>query len=385
MGAEVSRGAARLRLSAAGRRQARARPRRSAPESSTRRRGGRGSRLAPRGSDVDRRARNSSSASVLALVSLAILAIHVALATPLWAAERYAVIVAGASGGPEYAEQYSRWTRELSEVLVDRLKLDRERVKVFGDTKDPATAATAENIRKHLAAIRRGMTRDDILLVVLIGHGTFDGTDAKFNLVGADLESAQWAELVAGLPGRLVLVNTTSASFPFIERLAGDRRVVITATDSIAQRFDTVFPDYFVKAFQGDVADIDKNGRISMWEAFTTATAEVRRHYQRRGQLATERALLDDNGDGVGREAAGAGDDGSVASRVYLDEQLPGAAPTDEVLVLLLQKRATLEAEVDELKVRRSFLPPTQYQQEFERLMIELARVARDIRARIKS
>jgi hypothetical protein len=321
----------------------------------------------------------------VAIVSFVIIVIHVVSVTPLSAAERYAVIVAGASGGPEYAEQYGRWTHELSEVLVDRLKFDRERVKVFWDTKHPATAATAENVRKHLAAIRRGMTRDDILLVVLIGHGTFDGTDAKFNLVGADLESAQWAELVAGLPGRLVLVNTTSASFPFIERLAGERRVVITATDSIAQRFDTVFPEYFVKAFQSDVADIDKNGRISMWEAFTTATAEVRRYYQRRGQLSTERALLDDNGDGVGREAAGAGDDGSAASRVYLDEQRPGAAPTDEVLVLLLQKRATLEAEVDELKVRRSFLPPAQYQQEFERLMIELARVARDIRARIKS
>ena len=94
------------------------------------------------------------------------------------------------------------------------------------------------------------MTRDDLLLIVLIGHGTFDGVDAKFNLVGADLESAQWAELLAGLPGRVVVVNTSSASFPFIERLTGDRRVVITATDSVAQRFDTVFPDYFIKAFR---------------------------------------------------------------------------------------------------------------------------------------
>ena len=161
-------------------------------------------------------------------------------------------------------------------------------------------AATAANVRQHLTTVRRAMTRDYFLFIVLIGHGTYDGVDAKFNLVGADLESAQWAELVAGLPGRVVVVNTSSASFPFIERLTGDRRVVITATDSVAQRFDTVFPEYFIKAFRSDAADIDKNDRISIWEAFIAATGEVRRHDQRRGQLATERALLDDNGDGVG-------------------------------------------------------------------------------------
>jgi hypothetical protein len=301
------------------------------------------------------------------------------------AAERFVLIIAGATGGQEYAQQYDKWTRELSGVLVDRMKLDRDRVRVLCETMDPNTVATAANVRQQLAAVRRAMTKEDVLMIVLIGHGTFDGVDAKFNLVGADLESAQWAELLAGLPGRVIVVNTSSASFPFIERLTGPRRIVIAATDSVAQRFDTVFPEYFVKAFQGEEADIDKNQRISIWEAFAAATADVRRHYQRRGQLSTERALLDDNGDGVGREAAGKGDDGSLASQVYLDEPLPGAPPTDQVLLQLLQKRAAIEAELDELKVRRSFLRPTEYQQEFERLVIELARVNQEIRGRIKS
>jgi len=265
------------------------------------------------------------------------------------------------------------------------MKVERRHLKVLSDTPDPAAAATAANVRRHLTAVRRAMSRDDLLFIVLIGHGTYDGVDAKFNLVGADLESAQWAELVAGLPGRVVIVNTSSASFPFIERLTGERRVVITATDSVAQRFDTVFPDYFVKAFRSDAADIDKNSRISLWEAFTAATSEVRRHYQRRGQLATERALLDDNGDGVGQDAGGNGTDGSLSSHVYLDEPLPGAAPTDEVLLKLLQKRAALESDLDELKVRRSFLRPAEYQAEFERLMVELARVNKEIRGRVKS
>jgi hypothetical protein len=331
------------------------------------------------GSEIGRRVRCAALAGLALFLLLG--AVRAAAA-----GERYALIVAGASGGPEYAEQYAAWTRDLVSVLVDRMKMRRDRVKVLNDTGDPATAATAANVRQHFGAIRRAMTRDDLLLIVLVGHGTYDGVDAKFNLVGTDLESAQWAELVAGLPGQVVVVNTSSASAPFIERLSGERRIVITATDSVVQRFDTVFAEYFIKAFQGDTADIDKNDRISIWEAFSAAAGDVRRHYQRRGQLSTERALLDDNGDGVGREARdGKEEDGSLASRVYLDEPLPGARPTDEVLVKLLQRRAAIEAELDELKIRRSFLRPDEYQQEFERLMIELARVTRDVRARIKS
>ena len=325
------------------------------------------------------------SCAAVARYAIAVALCLVGVAATAFAGDRYVLIVAGASGGPDYAEQYARWSLDLAGVLSGRMKIPADRIKVLSDTPDQPKAATAANVRQHLTSIRRAMTRDDLLFVVLIGHGTFDGVDAKFNLVGADLESAQWAELLAGLPGQVVVVNTSSASFPFLERLAGERRVVISATDSVAQRFDTVFPEYFVKAFQGDAADIDKNNRISIWEAFSAATGEVRRYYQRRGQLSTERALLDDNGDGVGREASGKGEDGSLASRVYLDDPLPGAPPTDEVLLKLLQARAVLELEFEDLKIRRTFLQPAEYQKEFERLMVELARVNREIKARIKS
>ncbi len=301
------------------------------------------------------------------------------------AAERYALIVSGATGGPEYAQQYTQWIEALSAVLVDRMTFDRERVITLSETDGDESRATAANVRQTLGSLRRRLTAGDLLFVVLIGHGTFDGVDAKFNLVGPDLESSQWLELLAGIPAQLVLVNTTAGSFPFIERLSGERRVVVTATDSLAQRFDTVFPAYFIEAFQAEGTDIDKNGRVSIWEAFFAASGAVRRHYQQRGQLVTERALLDDNGDGLGREAAGSGEDGSLASRTYLDRPVPGAAPTDEVLVKLLQKRASLEAEIEELQIRRRFMPSEEYQQEFERLMIDLARTAREIRARVKS
>jgi hypothetical protein len=302
-----------------------------------------------------------------------------------YAEQRYALIVSGATGGAQYARQYDLWTRAMADTLTESMKFDAASVTVLSENPDAAKAATAANVRQRFASLRQTMQPGDLLFVVLIGHGTFDGVDAKFNLVGPDLESAEWAALVRGIPGRLVLVNTTAASFPFLEKLAGPRRIVISATDSAAQRFDTVFPGYFIGAFREEAADIDKNGRISIWEGFAAAATGVRRYYQQRGQLSTERALLDDNGDGVGREAAAQGEDGSLASRTYLDAASPGAPPTDEVLVDLLQRRASLTAEVEELQLKKAFLSADEYAREFERVMVALARVQRDIRARTKS
>jgi len=302
-----------------------------------------------------------------------------------FAEQRFALLIAGASGGTEYAAQYATWTDSLARVLVERLKMSSDCLTILSETDRKSEAATAENVRTTLDGLRAKMTRDDILVIVLIGHGTFDGVDAKFNLVGRDLESAEWAALLKPLPGRLVVVNTTSGSFPFIERLAAPRRIVISATDSVAQRFDTVFPEYFIKAFEDASADLDKNGRISIWEAFASATAGVRRHYQQRGQLSTERAVIDDNGDGVGRGVADDGADGSAASRTYLDQTQPGAPPTDEELLKLLQRRSLLEAEAEELKIRRAFLSAEDYAKEFERIMIDLAKVSSEIRKRTKT
>lgn len=298
------------------------------------------------------------------------------------AQDRYAVIIAGATGGQAYAQQYAAWTKSLTTALVERLKLDPSRIVALSESQDPAQAATAANVRRTLGTIRGQAKADDLVFLFLIGHGTFDGIDAKFNLVGPDMDLAEWSTLIRGFPSRVVLVNTAPASSPFIERLTGPRRIVVSATDSVAQRFDTVFAEYFIAAFGDESSDIDKNGRTSIWEAFAWAAGAVRRHYQQRGQLATERPLLDDNGDGVGREASSQGADGSLASRTYLDAPIAGAPPTDEVLVELLQRKASLIAEAEELQVKKAFMAPDEYGREFERIMLALARVGRDIRAR---
>jgi hypothetical protein len=318
-------------------------------------------------------------------VLAAVLACSAALPAAALAQQRFALIVSGATGSPAYADQYAEWSDTLRTALVDRMRLDPRRITILAEQAEGEATSTAANVRRVLTSLRREMERDDLLMIVLLGHGTFDGTDAKFNLVGPDLTSAEWSDLLRPLPGRLVVVNTAAASFPFIERLSGGRRVVIAATDSVAQKYDTVFPEHFVRAFADEAADIDKNGRISIWEAFSAAAGGVRRHYQQRGQLSTESPLLDDNGDGVGRGAAGGGEDGSLASRTYLDVPAPGAPPTDEVLLQLMQQRAALQAEVEELQVKKTFMPPDEYGREFERIMIALARVSREIRQRVKS
>ena len=307
------------------------------------------------------------------------------VAAPVAASERFALIVSGAHGEESYSDQYGQWRQSTVTALLEKLAFDDSRILTLFDSGDPNHAATAAGVRRSVDAIRAKMRPDDLLFVLLLGHGSFDGTEAKFNLVGPDLASAEWAALLKPLPGQVVVVDTTAASFPFLEHLAGPRRVVITATDSVAQRFDTVFPEYFVRALTDSNADLDKNGRVSVWEAFSAASMGVRRYYTQRGQLATERALIDDNGDGVGREAGGEGTDGSVSSRLYLDPDVPGAAPTDEVLLLLLQKRAALQIDADELKQRRQLMTPDEYQKEFEKLMLDLAKVSREIRKKQKT
>jgi hypothetical protein len=297
------------------------------------------------------------------------------------AAERYAVIISGASGGEKYAAQQQHWRADLASALKTTFNFPDANLVVLAEDSTGTSAATAENVRRLFTDLKRRVTKDDTLLVVLIGHGTFDGVDAKFNLAGPDLTAREWKSLLSAVAGQLVLVNTTEASFPFVEELSQRGRVVITATDSAAQRFSTVFPEYFVKAFADPSVDFDKNGRVSVWEAFAAASAAVRRHYEERGQLTTERPLLDDDGDRVGREAETPGQDGQLARTIYLDAGAP--RPTgDAELATLERQRRDIEARIEALKVRKPLLNDDEYNATLEKLLIELARVAQQIRNR---
>lgn len=300
------------------------------------------------------------------------------------AGDRYALIVTGASGGDAYAQTYAAWRVSLVETLRAKFHYDPERLMILAETPgEGVQRATRENVRQAFADLRTRMTRDDQLLVLLIGHGTsLDGDEAKFNLVGPDLNASEWSELVRPLPGRLVFVNTTGASFPFLKKMAGKGRVVLTATDAAAQQFETVFAEFFTRAFGDAAADLDRNGRVSMWEAFSYASAGVRQWFEQKGQLPTERPLLDDTGAGVGREAQNPGTDGAIARVTYLEPDAALVLPSDTALAGLVRRRAELEAQLEELKARKESTPADRYDVELEKLLVEIARISAQIRAK---
>jgi len=128
-----------------------------------------------------------------------------------------------------------------------------------------------------------------------------------------------------------------------------------------------------VRAFDDPSADADKNGRVSVFEAFTFASAATRAWYEQREQLATERPLIDDDGDGAGHEAWNPGTDGALARATFL--QRP-AIPADPKAAPALTRQRELEEAIDALKRRRASMPAAAYEAELERLLLELARLS---------
>lgn len=306
----------------------------------------------------------------------------VLIAAPAAAAERYALVISGVSGGEKYAAQQKKWREEIATFLTAGLAVPDANLVVLDEEHDASSMPTAANIRRVLGDLRRRVTGSDTLLFVLLGHGTYDGIDAKFNLVGPDLSAAEWKDALDGVAGRLVIVNTTESSFPFLEQLSSRGRVIITATDSAAQRFATVFPEFFIRSLVDGSSDFDKNGRVSILEAFNAASAGVKQHYEQRGQLSTERPLIDDDGDGTGREAGAPGADGTLAGTVYLDPE-PGAQRSGDAEVAALERqRLLLEARLQALRERKSSMSDAEYQAELEKILVELARIAQQIRQR---
>ena len=340
-----------------------------------------GAAVMDRGQGAGSRDLGRSRAGVLVLCLVAV------LFNPSWsrAEDYFTLIVSGASGDPTYVETYDRWRQTLIASLRAQPEFREEHLLVLADTPGPGVGrASRGGVRQAFDQLRARMTDDSIAFIVLFGHGTFDGVDAKFNLVGPDLEADAWRALTDTLPGRVVFVNTTAASFPFLSRLSGARRVVVTATESSVQRYDTMFPEFFVQAFEDEAADIDRNGRLSILEVFEFASAQVRRWYQRQGRLATERARLDDTGDGIGRDAEQSGPDGALAARMHVGaglELAPGV--TDPTLVPLMTRRRQLEDQVADLKARKAEMEADAYLDALERLLVDLARVSRDIRRRL--
>jgi hypothetical protein len=298
----------------------------------------------------------------------------------------FLLVVVGLAGDPEHGELFHKWGAALSDAAT-KVGVTGDRLVYLGDPKGESARvsgrATKEEIDKALAAFAKSAAPEDVVYIVLFGHGSSDGQSARFNLPGPDVTAAEFNTMLRRLPSRnVVFVNTSSSSGPFVEALSAPGRTIITATRSGAEQFTTLFGGYFVEALSNEAADADKNGRISMLEAFQYSKAEVGRAYEREGLLATEHALLDDNGDKNGSPTpAATGADGKLASAMSLGSAADAAPlPADPKLRALYLERRDLERRVESLRLLKDSMPPAKYASELERLVTELALKTREIR-----
>ncbi len=303
-------------------------------------------------------------------------------------------MVVGLGGDQEYRTQFHGWAVDLATAAVDRFGLSEERVVYLGERPADAPSviddrSTVDNIDAALTEMAVAAGPQDQILIVLIGHGTGQGQEVEFNLPGPDLKPEELDEMLQKFPTQtLAVVNTSPSSGPFIPVLSGPNRVVLTATRTAQERNETQFGGFFVEAMTGEDTDLDKDGRVSLAEAFQYARTEVDRYYESLNLLATEHALLDDNGDGEGSgELGDDAPDGLLASGFWLSSEGTGMAGsavpdsvTDPVLRRLYEEKADLERRVVQLRALRGQMEETRYEQELETLLVELALKNREIR-----
>jgi Peptidase C13 family len=311
-----------------------------------------------------------------------------AIAAPVAAQTVHLAVIVGLAGDPEHAEFFQRWASTLVDGATERLGIPRDHIIYLAEQpeKDPKRAtgkSTKEEVERAFATIARNSKPDDVVFVVLIGHGTFDGKVAKFNLPGPDMTPANFEPLLKSLPAKhIVFVNTTSSSGPFLEELSGPGRTIVTATRTGAERYATLFGGYFVDALMSDSADADKNHRVTVLEAFDSAKLGVARAYEQEGIMLTEHPLLDDSGDKKGTTDPKAdGKIGRVASVLSLGtEQAAEAMPVDPKMRTLYEERRDLERRVEGLKLMKTSMDPARYASELEKLLTDLALKSKQIK-----
>lgn len=296
---------------------------------------------------------------------------------PAWAAPAatYWVLLGGLGGEPDYEQRFTAWIRE-AEKICRASAGDAHVVALSG------REATAARIRAALAELSRRIRPEDAFVMVLIGHGSFDGYQYKFNVPGPDLTAEDLAVLLAPITAtRQLVVNTTSASGASIEPLRRPGRIVITATKSGMEKNATVFARYFIEALRDPAADADKNDAVTALEAFRYASQKTARFYESQKRLATEHPLLEDTGEGEGTRspdpAAGAGR--LAAAFVLLRSGQAQAAARDPARRALLARKEQLEQEIDLLKYRKAAMDAAEYRKQLTALLIELARVNEEL------
>ena len=308
-----------------------------------------------------------------------------AQATPQSSGEpsTYAVIVTGLGGDPDYGKMIDGWGKDLHTALKDS-GLDSDHLYWLAASHQEGVYATSQGdqIRRLVSMLAERMTAQDTFQLYLMGHGSYDEYDYRFNIPGPDLTAAQFAELLSQIKcERQMVVNMTSASGASLPLWRQPGRVVITSTSAGQERNFSVFARYFVAALQEPAADANKNETISALEAYQYAVREVTRYYESQKRLATEHPLMEDRGEGSGvRDPAAENGVGLLAAALGLRHM--GTAEitldTPEARQLRARKRQAEES-IEQLKYRKASMDTSAYMRQLERLLIELAEVQQQL------
>jgi len=287
------------------------------------------------------------------------------------------IVVVGAAGTPEYATQFAEWAALWGKAC---LKGQANYVSVGLEKTDTSSD------RMRLQEILQNQSKDSsvALWLVFIGHGTFDGRTAKFNLRGPDVSADELLDWLKPFLRPVTVINTASSSAPFLSKLSAPDRVIITATKSGFEQNFTRFGQYLADSIDNPKADLDKDGQTSLLEAFLTASNSIEEFYSAAGRLMTEHALLDDNGDGLGTRADwfrgirpvqkaqdNASLDGYRAHQFYLvrSEDEMKMAPA------LRTQRDKLELEVMKLRDSKEKYSEDEYYSKLEVLLYDIAQI----------
>ena len=287
-------------------------------------------------------------------------------------ATTYYVTVTGLGGEPDYEQHFGMWAKDIEKAL-----------KAAPDSKvETLVTATREQVRAALDGIARQAKPQDAFVLMLIGHGSYDGYEYKINLPGPDLTASELATMLDRIPAsRQLVVDMTSSSGGAIEFLRKANRVVITATKNGTEKNATVFARYWVEALGDSAADSDKHDIVSALEAFRFADKKTVAFYESQNRLATEHAVLEDTGKGEGvRAPSPENGEGLLAAQFpLLRIGATAAAAQDPAKLQLLAKKDELEQQIDKLKYEKAAIPPDEYKKQLGALLLKLAQTQEEI------
>jgi len=301
------------------------------------------------------------------------------------AAQPTLIVVQGAAGEEAYGKQFAQWRARWEAAG----KQGGATVVVIGDKEEAQDDAEGNAERSDKSRLGAAIdvlkeNQKDAVWIVLLGHGTFDGKTARFNLRGPDVSADELAQWLTPVECPVAIINCSSSSGPFLTALKGRNRIVITATRSGSEMNFARFGDHLSQAIADKKADLDKDGQTSLLEAYLLATRQTQEWYKEEGRLATEHALLDDSGDGLGTPAdwfrgvhaiKKAKEDGPVdgvrAAQWWL-------VPGEREKVMSAEKkqqRDELELKIAALRQRKMTMSEDAYYSALESLLVDLAKL----------